>query len=160
MAPATATYRVMVADPHLPMARAVGELIARTPGMTLVASASDRSSVARLLARHSPDVLLLDTAALAGERGSALALLQQASPSTRIVLMAMDDGSAWAAEVDNSCAVGYLSKSSPAGAWLRAITSAAREQPPTLPAALRASRWTRPGHSSARPRRAAPAGPR
>jgi DNA-binding NarL/FixJ family response regulator len=115
---------VMVADPHVGMGDALAELVGRNPGVAVVARAFDRAGTARLLARHRPDVLLLDPVALGRNWPAALQLVQQASPETGIVLIGMEDSGAWKPQVARSCAVGYVSKRAPRPAWGDAINAA------------------------------------
>jgi DNA-binding NarL/FixJ family response regulator len=124
-----AMLTVLIADPHPVMAAVIAELLAREPQTRVVAQATDRRTAARMLGRHRPDVLLLDPALLGRARPAALPLLQQASPATRIVLIAMDDSEMWTREIERCCAVGYIAKSSPAAALGPAIASAARRAP-------------------------------
>src|SRR5690242_4492895 len=116
---------VVVADPHPAMATAIADLVNSQPGMATVALSSDRETTARVLWRNRPDVLLLDPSTLGMGGLSALPMLQHASPSTRIVVMAMDDPSPWQRQVERSGAVGYISKGAPADTWAPAIRAAA-----------------------------------
>ena len=117
---------VVVGDPHAGMCRVIADLVDRQSDMAVVARTGDGRTMARLLERLRPDVLLLDPAALDGDRLAGLPVLQQASPGTKIVLMAMDDRAVWASQLTHGRAAGYISKRSPANTWRPAIIAAAR----------------------------------
>ena len=115
----------MVADPHPAMAGAISEVLGRERDMTVVTHTGNLLGLARMLARHRPDVLLLDPAILGGDRLQSLPMLQQASPTTRVLLIVMDDAG-WGPAVARSGAAGYIPKSAPAADWGTAVAAAAR----------------------------------
>ena len=117
----------MVADPHSAMAAAIAEVLGREPDTTVVTHTGNLLGLARMLARHRPDVLLLDPAILGGDRLRSLPMLGQASPATRVLLMVMD-GAGWGPAAARSGAAGYIPKSTPAAAWGPAVAAAARRE--------------------------------
>ena len=117
----------MVADPHPAMASAIAEVLGREPDTTVVTHTGNLLGLARMLARHRPDVLLLDPAILGGGRLQSLPVLTQASPGTRVLLMVMD-GAGWDTAVARSGAAGYIPKSARAAAWGPAVAAAARRE--------------------------------
>jgi two-component system response regulator DesR len=116
--------RVLIADPYHPMAAAIAHVLELEPGIEVLAKATDRGATARLLARHRPDVLILDPAILGANGLGAVALLKEASPSTKVVLTGMDDAATWAHELKRSGVAAYVPKSSAAGVWGQAVSAA------------------------------------
>lgn len=116
---------VVVADPHKRMSEAIVDALSGVPDIAVVARASTRSATASALARHHPDVLLIDPAVLGRGGLASLRLLGQASTATAVLVMAMDDAPTWAAHVTRSGAAGYVSKRSHARDFRRAVMAAA-----------------------------------
>jgi DNA-binding NarL/FixJ family response regulator len=116
-----APLTAVVADSHAATAEAVSLLLEAEPGISVVALASDRQSVARLVRQHRPSVLLLDTRMLDPGGAFQLPLLHEASLQTRVVLMGMQDAAAWRNAAERLGADGYLRKDSPLEGWLSAV---------------------------------------
>jgi len=114
---------IVVADPHVRAAQAITRLIEPQSEFSVVAVAHDRTAAARELRRHRPGVLLVDLGILDPGRNQ-LALLHQASPGTRLLLMGMDDGATPDGEVRRLGAERYLRKDAPLDAWLAALRGA------------------------------------
>ena len=112
---------VLVADAHDGLARAITQLLGAEPGVSVVGVAGDRVGAARLLRRHRPNVLLLDTRIMDGRGLTQLSRLQQASPDPRVLMMGMDHAASWSLEARRLGAAGYVSKGSPLEGWLSAL---------------------------------------
>jgi DNA-binding NarL/FixJ family response regulator len=116
---------VMVADPHPVTAELLGRLLEEEPGFSVVGLSRERAELGRMLARHRPRVLVIDPAILKPGGLSQLSILRQASPATRVLVVGMEDGLAWAREAQRLGAAGYLAKDAPLDDWLSALREAA-----------------------------------
>jgi two-component system invasion response regulator UvrY len=124
------TVTVIVADSHPSTVAAIARLLEAQPGISVVAQARDQVTTVRLLARHRPSVLVLDPAILGDQGLGRIALLQAASPSTRVLATGMGDAAGWSKEVRRYGCAGYVVKHSSPETWVRAVRGAADSTAP------------------------------
>jgi DNA-binding NarL/FixJ family response regulator len=102
--------RVVLADDHRLVRAGLRSLLDATPGVQVVAEATDGEEAWRLILEHQPDAALLD---IAMPVLSGLAVLQQVRASglaTRVLLLSMYDNDEYVAEAMRAGASGYLVK--------------------------------------------------
>jgi EAL domain-containing protein (putative c-di-GMP-specific phosphodiesterase class I)/AmiR/NasT family two-component response regulator len=110
--------RVLVADDHEQVRRALGTVIAARPSLQLVAEAADAEQAIELARRYQPDVALLDVRMPAGGGSRAAQGIARCSPGTRVVALSVYDDQAGVLAMLRAGAVGYLVK----GATAQEIT--------------------------------------
>ena len=138
----SAPARVVVADPHPVYRHGLVETIARRSDLELVAESADARSALEEIARHSPEVAVIELKLVAAVGPGVIEQLSAEAPATRVVLLCgRADGEAIYRGVEAG-AVGVLFKSKPP-------RRSRRESPPP-PGARRPSRPGREGWSPAR----------
>ena len=114
-------WRIVLADDHELIREGVAAVIAREPELTICGSAADEKTAAELVARHRPDLLLID---LAISQRDALSLLRDiitTCPATRVLALAAYEEKLYAERLLCSGASGYLVKSAAATELVQAI---------------------------------------
>jgi DNA-binding NarL/FixJ family response regulator len=81
------TIRVLLADDHALMRRALRQLLESQDGFDVVAEAGDLASLVDHVDRHRPRVLLLDLGMLDGSSSDLIRQLRERAPETRIVIV-------------------------------------------------------------------------
>ena len=130
--------RVVVADDHPLVRRALAELLEGAEGITVVGTASDGADAVAAALERSPDVVLMDlempgrngidaTHALTTARSEAKVVILTTFSDRRRILAALDAG-----------AVGYLLKDAEHEEIIRGVRAAAAGDAPLAPRAARA----------------------
>jgi DNA-binding NarL/FixJ family response regulator len=120
--------RLVVVDDHRLFLMGLRQLLAREPGLQIVAEATTGLEAVSAVVEHRPDILLLDIS-MPGLNGIEVARTVQAqAPETRIVILSMYADRRYVAEALRAGARGYLLKSSPPAEVLRAIQRVAGGQ--------------------------------
>ena len=78
--------RIVVVDDDVALRDVLRLVLERDPELRIVGEASSGPEAVVVAAREHPDVVMLDDRMPAGDGVDAIALLRQASPSSRIVL--------------------------------------------------------------------------
>lgn len=113
--------RVLIADDHAIVREGLKRILADDSSVETIAEASDGQEAARLVRAHKPDVVLLDIS-MPGRSGiDALAEIQSASASTRILILSMHPEDQYAIRCLREGAAGYLTKESAPELLLNAI---------------------------------------
>jgi DNA-binding NarL/FixJ family response regulator len=102
--------KVLLADDHRLVRAGLRALLDTTPGIEVVAEATDGEEAWRLIQEFKPDAALLD---IAMPKSSGLAVLQQVAAAklpTRVLLLSMYDNDEYVAEAVRAGASGYLIK--------------------------------------------------
>jgi DNA-binding NarL/FixJ family response regulator len=141
-----AAIRVLIVDPNASSRRALGRLL-RGEGVTVVAEAADEDAAAALAAEHEPDVVMVDPQppALHGER--AVRRLVEASPRSRIVVVADSAASEDVRETVAAGACGYLLKGESVPELVACVRAAAGARSLILPGTA-ASELVEQAHAS------------
>jgi DNA-binding NarL/FixJ family response regulator len=113
--------RVLVADPHVAIRRALAHVIAGEPGIAVVASAGGLRETLEAIRTRRPDVALVDVAVLEGRGVSALRQLLDARPRMAILVMTVVEDPAFHHAAVRHGAAGRVLKDTPAPALARAI---------------------------------------
>jgi DNA-binding NarL/FixJ family response regulator len=150
--------RVLLADDHA-LVRTGFRALLRELGIEVVAEASDGNEALRLIELHMPDVVLMDIG-MPGLNGlEATAIVTQAFPKVRVIILSMHANGEYARRALRAGAVGYLLKNSKATELDLAIKAAAQGESYISPAVAKfiAADYARRGSGETRsPERLAP----
>jgi two-component system, NarL family, response regulator NreC len=114
---------VVLADDH-PVVRSGLKLLLGQAGMEVVAEAGDVDNALRYVLGHKPDVLVLDLNMPGEPSLPAIPRFLEASPSTRIVVLTMQQEPQFAREALSSGAAGYVLKEAADDELVEAIHAA------------------------------------
>ncbi len=129
--------RVVIADDHPLVRRALGQLLDIADEITVVATASDGGEAVAAALEHSPDVVLMDLE-MPGQNGiEATRALSTAGSEARVVILTtFSDRKRILAALDAG-AVGYLLKDAEHEDIIRGVRAAAAGDAPLAPRAAR-----------------------
>jgi DNA-binding NarL/FixJ family response regulator len=105
------TKRIVIADDHPLIHKAVGPCLEDAGDFELVGSATSGAQVAPLVARTTPDLVLLDLNMPVLDGLDCLALLREKYPRTTVVLFSGSDEAGIAEEALDAGAAAFVSKS-------------------------------------------------
>jgi DNA-binding NarL/FixJ family response regulator len=129
--------RVVVADDHGIVRAGLDQLLATAPDIELVGSAADGAEAVELVARHRPDVVLMDLSMPVVDGVEATRRIVEADGAARIVVLtSLSDDRHVAAALDAG-AIGYVLKHAAPDDLLDAIRAAAAGDSPLDPKAAR-----------------------
>jgi len=124
--PVESVLRVVIADDHTMVRSGLRMLLDMEADLEVVAEAGDVAATTACLHEHAPDVLILDVH-LGPENGlEAMAALLDASPTTRVLVLTMQDDPAFARKALRSGASGYVLKEAPRADLVAAVRAVAR----------------------------------
>ncbi len=106
----TAEARILLADDHAVLRSGLRLLIDNQPGMTVVGEANDGREALDIGRRLKPDVILLDLNMPNLDGLSAIPLLKQESPESRILILTMHEDAHYLREALDAGASGYVLK--------------------------------------------------
>lgn len=102
--------RVLLADDHTLVRAGIRALLQSIEGVEVVAESGDGREALELIARHRPDVALLDIA-MPGMNGLEIAKrITRESPRTRVVILSMHADPSYVQQALRAGAAGYLLK--------------------------------------------------
>jgi DNA-binding NarL/FixJ family response regulator len=102
--------RILLADDHALFRAGMKALLGEIPGVEVCAEARDGRETLEQVARHHPDIVLIDIA-MAGMNGlEATARIIRAHPRTKVVILSMHATEAYVLEALRAGAAGYLIK--------------------------------------------------
>src|SRR5688500_7316248 len=116
-----ATVTVAVVDDHVVVRAGLRTLLGADSHFQVVAEAADVASALDVVRAHQPSVLVLDLKLPDGSGLDALPAISRASPSTKIVVLTMQEGPAFASRAFDAGASGYLLKEAAATELLVAL---------------------------------------
>jgi two-component system response regulator NreC len=116
---------VVLADDHEVVRTGLRLLLESEPGIEVVAEASDVSSAVAEVARHGPDVLVLDLHMPGDPSLPAIPRIAEMSPGTRVVVLTAQRDPSFAGEAMRLGTAGYVPKEAAGKQLVRAIRSAA-----------------------------------
>jgi two-component system response regulator NreC len=119
---------IVIADDHAVMRSGLRMLLDATEDLEVVAEAGDVEETVRKVSAYKPDVLVLDLHMPGGPSLEAMPSLREASPSTRIVVLTMQDSAAFVREALRAGALGYVTKEAADTELVEAIRLAAADQ--------------------------------
>lgn len=124
-AAANAQIRVLLADDHAVMRRALRLLLDAEEGMEVIAEANDLAAVARHVHAHEPHVLVLDLSMPDGSSIEAISSLREQATDTQIVVMTMNENPVFAQRAFAAGALGFVAKDLADGELAQAVRAAA-----------------------------------
>lgn len=106
--------RIVIADDHAVVRSGFSMILNFQEDMEVVATAADGREAFQMVAKHEPDVLLLDISMPPGESGLiATGKIKEAFPDTKILILTMFDDDEYLFYILKSGANGYILKNSP-----------------------------------------------
>ncbi len=132
---------IVLADDHTVVRRALRMLLEAETGFEVLAEASDADTAVRYVLGHKPDVLILDLNMSGKPSLEAVPEVHKASPQTAIVILTMQNETAFAREALQAGVLGYVLKEAADTELVQAVRSAANGETylqPTLGARLAA----------------------
>jgi two-component system response regulator NreC len=116
---------VVLADDHVVVRNALRLLLEAEPDILVVAEAGDAESAERYVKGHRPMVLILDLN-MPGESGlAAIPRLRAESPQTQIVVLTMQDETAFARKALKAGVLAYILKEAASEELVKAVRMAA-----------------------------------
>ena len=100
-------------------------MLEREPDIEVVAEAGDSDSAIRYVNGHHPKVLILDINMPGGSGLAAIPAIREQSPGTEIVVLTMQDETAFAREALQAGVLGYILKEAASEELVKAVRMAA-----------------------------------
>jgi two-component system response regulator NreC len=120
-----AVITIVVADDHALVRGGLRRLLDGEPDLQVVAEAGDVDETMSRVAEHRPAILLLDLHMPGGGSLPALRAIRDASPSTGILVLTMQDDPGYAREAMSRGARGYVLKEAEEADLLHAVRTVA-----------------------------------
>lgn len=120
-----ATITIVVADDHAVVRGGLRRLLDAEPDLEVVAEAGDVGETKTRVAEYHPAILLLDLHMPGGGSLPALRSIRDASPSTGILILTMQDDPGYAREAMSRGARGYVLKEAEEADLLHAVRTVA-----------------------------------
>jgi two-component system response regulator NreC len=121
----TESITIVLADDHSVVRSGLRMLLDAEPDIEVVAEAGDVDAAKRYTLGHKPTVLVLDLNMPGGSSLEAIPKVAETSPGTSVVVLTMQDDSAFAREALRAGARGYVLKHSAGTELVQAIRAAA-----------------------------------
>ena len=116
---------VVLADDHVVVRSALRLLLEGEPDIVVVAEAGDAETAARFVKGHRPTVLILDVN-MPGESGlAAIPRIRGETPDTQIVVLTMQDETAFARQALQAGVLAYILKEAASEELVKAVRMAA-----------------------------------
>jgi two-component system, NarL family, response regulator NreC len=115
------------------MRRSLRLLLDSEPDIKVVAEAPDLSMAITHVYGHHPDVLVLDLRMPTGSSIEIIRRIRVQAPETKVVVMTMHDGRAYASQAHEAGALGYVLKDTADAELPDAVRRAARGEVYTSP---------------------------
>lgn len=117
------TIKVVIVDDHAVFQEGLRALLSRVPEIEVVAGAATTDEAVDTVAKHRPDVVLMDLH-LPGEGGiAATSIITQAGTAGAVLVLTMNADSSYVRRALHAGARGYLLKDAQPEAIIRAILS-------------------------------------
>ncbi len=127
--------KLLVADDHEVVRTGLASLLADS-GINIVAEASDGSEAVKMARQHQPDVVLLDIRMAENDGLTALEVIHEELPDTKVVMLSTYDNPTYIARAVALGASDYVLKGSGRDQLITAIESAAAGNGPAPDSAL------------------------
>ena len=129
--------RVLIADDHQVVRTGLASLVEGEDDLTVVGAAVDGDEAVRLVAEHSPDVVLMDLSMPGVDGVQATRRIVASHPSTVVVVLTSFAEAKRVLEAIDAGASGYLLKDAEPSEVFAAVRAAARGESPLDPRAAR-----------------------
>ncbi len=114
--------KIVIADDHAIVRSGFAMILNFQPDMEVVGTAADGIEAYTMVAKHQPDILLMDLSMPPGESGLiATGKIKEDYPDTRILILTMHDDEEYLFHVLRNGASGYVLKNAPDEELLLAI---------------------------------------
>jgi two-component system invasion response regulator UvrY len=113
--------RIVIADDHELIREGVKKIIRACADIRIVGEAADLARTLTLVARHAPDVVVLDISLPGHEGLEGLAELRRGFPAQQVVMLSMYDEERYAVSALRAGACGYITKAMAAEELVKAI---------------------------------------
>ena len=117
--------KIVIADDHRVVRSGLRMLLDREDGFEVVAEAGDVADARRYVRAHRPDVLILDLNMPGDPSLPAIPIFLEESPTTRVVVLTMQEDPAFAREALQAGASGYVLKEAADEELVHAVRAAA-----------------------------------
>ena len=117
--------RIILADDHRVVRSGLRLLLEKSGEFEVVAEADDVESARRFVHGHHPSVLVLDLNMPGGSSLEAIPVIREESPDTQIVVLTMQQETAFVRAALSAGAVGYVLKDAVDGELVEAVRRAA-----------------------------------
>ncbi|VTZ23827.1 DNA-binding response regulator [Methylocella tundrae] len=111
---------IMLVDDHAIVREGYRALLQQQPRLKVVAEASDGAEAYRLFKQAKPDLVIMDLTMPGFGGVEAIRRIRQWDPNARILVFTMHQNAAYAVQAIRAGAKGYVTKSSPPEALVRA----------------------------------------
>jgi two-component system response regulator NreC len=119
------TIRIVIADDHAVVRRGLRQVLDAESGFEIVAEAGNFDDARRYVRGHHPDVLVLDLNMPGGSSLEHIPSMRNEFPDTQIVVLTMQNESAYARQALSAGALGYVLKEAAEEELVEAIKRAA-----------------------------------
>lgn len=102
--------RVVLADDHAEFRRVVREFLKKLPHVEVVAEAADGTEAIEHVARHGPQVVLMDISMPAMNGIEATKVIKERWPSTQVLIATTHDSRIYRLQAENAGADAYVMK--------------------------------------------------
>jgi two-component system response regulator NreC len=116
---------VVLADDHAVVRSALRLMLEAEPDIEVLAEAGDADAATRYVAGHRPNILILDINMPGGSGLAAIPRIREQSPDTQIVVLTMQDETAFAREALQAGVLGYILKEAASEELVKAVRLAA-----------------------------------
>jgi two-component system response regulator NreC len=116
---------IVLADDHIVVRSALRLLLEAEPDIEVVAEAGDAEAAIRYVSGHHPTVLILDLNMPGGSGLQAIPKIRSQSPGTQIVVLTMQDETAFAREALQAGVLAYILKEAASEELVKAVRMAA-----------------------------------
>src|SRR5579859_2679185 len=120
--------RIMIADDHALIRRAVREVVEKESDMEIIAEACDGHEAEEQAAQMQPDVVLMDLDMPNGDGFEATERVLACSPMSRVIIFTALHQEHHAFQAIQRGAIGYITKDIEPDALVHAIRCAARDE--------------------------------
>ena len=102
--------KIILADYHPIVRQGLALLLAKEPGMEVVAEAADSATTLRLIQEHSPQVVIMDISMPDLNGVEATRRIKASYPNVKVIALSMHSDSLFVLNMLNAGAAGYLLK--------------------------------------------------
>jgi len=126
--PQSEPIQVVLADDHTMMRRSLRMLLDAEANLEVVGEAGDHATVTSLVDAQQPHVLVLDLRMDGASSIDTVRALSERAPSTKIVVLSMEDSPVFAQRALTAGAVGFVAKDLADEELAQAVRAAARDE--------------------------------